>query len=154
MIKKKAKGKSKSKAKKSGKATTKRSLKKPLDPVKVHQEIAQIVKESAQEITEAVMVQATQGQLAPARFLLEMAGVFPHSTDGTFSTENEDSLAETLLNRLNIPLQPMVHDLLQKEEDEDIVIQPKKADEGDEAPGMESGDGKNNPAEEIAAVEK
>ena len=46
------------------------------------------------------------------------------------------------------------HDLLQKEEDEDIVIQPKKADEGDEAPGMESGDGKNNPAEEIAAVEK
>jgi len=153
MIKKKVKGKSKSKRKKSAKTSiSKRSLKKPLDPVRVRQEIAEIVKESAQEITEAVMVQATQGQLAPAKYLFEMAGVFPHSTDGTFATENEDSLAQTLLNRLNIPLEPVVHDELQKEEDEDIVIQPKKAGAGDAASGMES-DGEKRGAEENKPLE-
>jgi len=155
MIKNKGKGKSKSKGNKSAKAKgTKRSSKKPLDPVKVRREISEIVMESAQAITQAVKVQAAQGQLAPAKFLFEMAGVFPPSTDGTFTTENEDSLAKTLLNRLNIPLEPVVHDLLQKEEDEDIVIQPKKVAEGDVASEKESGEEKKSAEDEIATVEK
>ena len=42
-------------------------------------------------------------------------------------TEREESLAETLLDRLNIPKTPVVHDELQKEEDEDVmVMQPVK----------------------------
>jgi len=155
MIKKKAKGKSKSKAKKSADVTTtKRSAKKPLDPVKVRQEIAEIVKANASGITKAVTLQATQGQLAPAKYLFEMAGVFPYSTDGTFSTENEDSLAKTLLNRLNIPLEPVVHDLLQKEEDDEIVIQPKPPARSDGASDVESGEKKSDAGSKCAAVEK
>jgi hypothetical protein len=31
-----------------------------------------------------------------------------------------------LLDRLNIPKRPLVHDQLQKEEDEDVTVPPKK----------------------------
>jgi hypothetical protein len=146
---KKKKAKSKASAKKTGKKRAKRNTaKKPLDPAKVREDIAGIVKAGAKGITKAVMLQATQGQLAPAKYLLEMAGVYPLSTDGNETSKDEDSLAETLLDRLNIPKTPVVHDELQKEEeDEDVVvIQPKKdaetdsessGDEKTEAVGME-----------------
>ena len=122
---KKKKAKSKTAAKKRAKRNT---AKKPLDPAKVREDIAGIVKAGAKGITKAVMLQATQGQLAPAKYLLEMAGVYPLSTDENETSKDEDSLAETLLDRLNIPKRLLVHDELQKEEDEDeVVIQPKKA---------------------------
>lgn len=126
MKKKKAKCKTtvKKPAKKRVKSVT---AKKQLDPAKVREEIAGIVKAGAKGITKAVMVQATQGQLAPAKYLLEMAGVYPLSADESPTSKEEESLAETLLDRLNIPKHPVVHDELQKEEDEDVVvIQPKK----------------------------
>ena len=126
MKKKKAKGKTV--AKKAAKKRAKRgTAKKQLDAAKVREDIAGIVKAGAKGITKAVMLQATQGQLAPAKYLLEMAGVYPFSTDESLTSKGEDSLAETLLDRLNIPKRPLVHDELQKEEDEDAtVIQPKK----------------------------
>jgi len=126
---KKKKAKSKTAAKKTAKKRAKRNTaKKPLDPAKVREDIAGIVKAGAKGITKAVMLQATQGQLAPAKYLLEMAGVYPLSTDENETSKDEDSLAETLLDRLNIPKRLLVHDELQKEEDEDeVVIQPKKA---------------------------
>ena len=125
---KKKKAKSKTAAKKTAKKRAKRNTaKKPLDPAKVREDIAGIVKAGAKGITKAVMLQATQGQLGPAKYLLEMAGVYPLSTDENETSKDEDSLAE-LLDRLNIPKRPLVHDELQKEEDEDeVVIQPKKA---------------------------
>jgi hypothetical protein len=97
------------------------------------------VKAGAKGITKAVMLQATQGQLAPAKYLLEMAGVYPLSTDENQTSKDEDSLAETLLDRLNIPKRPLVHAELQKEEDEDVaVIQPKtEAGESSEESGEE-----------------
>jgi hypothetical protein len=136
----KKKAKSKTAAKKTGKKRAKRNTaKKPLDPAKVREDIAGIVKAGAKGITKAVMLQATQGQLAPAKYLLEMAGVYPLSTDENQTSKDEDSLAETLLDRLNIPKHPLVHDELQKEEDEDVVvIQPKKeAGEDSEESGEE-----------------
>jgi hypothetical protein len=52
------------------------------------------------------------------------------------------------LDRLKIPKTPMVHDELQKEEDEDVVvIQPKKEAEGDSG---ESGEEKKA---EVVGVE-
>jgi hypothetical protein len=98
------------------------------------------VKAGAKGITKAVMLQATQGQLAPAKYLLEMAGVYPLSTDENQTSKDEDSLAETLLDRLNIPKRPLVHDELQKEEDEDVVVIQLKTEAGEGS--EESGDEK------------
>jgi hypothetical protein len=124
---KKTKAKGKTTVKKTAKKVKSVTAKKQLDPAKVREEIAGIVKAGAKGITKAVMVQAAQGQLAPAKYLLEMAGVYPLSTDESPTSKEEESLAETLLDRLNIPKHPVVHDELQKEEDEDVVvIQPKK----------------------------
>jgi hypothetical protein len=108
MIKKKAKGKATKK-----KTATKKSCprsKKERNPVAVHNDIAKIVESGAKRITKAVMEQAMAGQLAPAKFLLEMAQIFPKATDGSFSTTDEESLAATLLRRLDLPLEPVVRD--------------------------------------------
>jgi len=124
MKKKKAKA---VKEKKTAKKTVKKgTAKKQLDAAKVREDIAGIVKAGAKGITKAVMLQATQGQLAPAKYLLEMAGVYPLSTDGSQTSKEEDCLAQTLLDRLNIPKTPVVHDELQKEDDDVMVIQPQK----------------------------
>jgi hypothetical protein len=126
-------GASKKSEKKSAKKTAKRSPRgKNLDPAKVREEIAGIVKAGAKKLTEAVMVQANQGQLAPAKYLLEMAGVYPVATDMSPTTDREESLAETLLDRLKIPKSPVVHDELQKEEDEEPNQPKKEAEEGNE----------------------
>jgi len=114
------------KQKKTAKKTVKGTTKKQLDAAKVREDIAGIVKAGAKGITKAVMLQATQGQLAPAKYLLEMAGVYPLSTDGSQTSKEEECLAETLLDRLNIPKTPVVHDELQKEDEDVMVIQPKK----------------------------
>jgi hypothetical protein len=97
-------------AKKSGK----KKASKNKDAAQVREELAGMVKSGAKEITEAVMDQAMQGELAPAKYLLEMAGVFPPPNDGEQATEEEDCLAKTLLDRLNILRKPS-----QSEEDAD-----------------------------------
>lgn len=113
----------KKKAKKSSKRrTTRRATgKKNLDAAKVREDIAGLVKNGAKGITKAVIDQAMHGELAPAKYLFEVAGVYPPSTDGSLSTSEEDSLAKTLLDRLNIPDKPVVAD---QEDDEEIVIAP------------------------------
>jgi hypothetical protein len=58
-----------------------------------------------------------------------MAGVYPPSTDGNVSTTDEDCLAKTLLDRLNIPASPVVHDEREKEEDEEVVVIPASVGE-------------------------
>ncbi len=108
MIRKKTKGK----ATKKKAAKTKSCLrsKRERNPVAVHNDIARIVESGAKRITKAVMEQAMAGQLAPAKFLLEMAQIFPKATDGSFSTTEEESLAATLLRRLDLPLEPVMRD--------------------------------------------
>jgi hypothetical protein len=121
MIKKKAKKKKTSKKVK--KPSKKREVGKQMDPVKVRQDIAGIVKARAKQITKAVVEKASRGELAPTRYLLEMAGVYPLSTDGSIPSENEESLAATLLTKLGVPLEPVIHDMYEK--GEDIVIPPR-----------------------------
>lgn len=106
------------------KAAKKRSVKKPSDSAKVREQIAGIVKSEAKEITEAVMDQAMHGEVAPAKFLFEMAGVYPASTDDDAVSKEEDSLAKTLLDRLNIPDSPVVAD--QNSEDQELPSETAK----------------------------
>ena len=108
MTKKKAKGKTG--AKKAAKKKSSPIRTKTRNPAGVRNDIAKIVESGAKKIAKAVMEQAMAGQLAPAKFLFEMAEIFPLSTDGSHATENEDSLARTLLNRLDIPDEPIARD--------------------------------------------
>jgi hypothetical protein len=112
MIKKKAKSRAKKNvAKKTKKTATKTSAKKKsrgrsrkdLNPAEVRKDIAKIVGSGAKEMTVAVMNEAMKGQLAPAKYLFEVAGVYPPANDGTQATQEEDCLAKTLLDRLNAP---------------------------------------------------
>ena len=112
MIKKKAKGKS-AKSKKAKKSSGSKG-KKELNPAEVRKEIAQMVDSEAAEMAEAVIGEGKKGQLATVKYLFEMAGVYPPLTDGSQATTDEDCLAKTLLDRLNIPDKPVGRD----EEDE------------------------------------
>jgi hypothetical protein len=102
MTKKKAKKKTTGKAARKKKAGSK----KPIDPGQVRDQISGMVKSGAKEITAAVIGQAKLGQLAPARFLFEVAKIFPPVNDGEAATAEEDCLAKTLLARIDAPKKP------------------------------------------------
>ena len=119
---KKTKAKSKTAVKKAAKKKRKVTSRKDLDPAEVRKGISTMVKSHAKTMTKAVIDLGEKGQLAPVRYLFEMAHIFPPLADGSQSSEDEDSLAKTLLNRLNIPDEPIVRD----DEDELIRIATMK----------------------------
>ncbi len=119
---KKSKGKSRAAAKKSSKESANKLAKesaekseggstsepeKPGDLVQVRQKIDDLVRGSAEDIAAEVIRVAKKGQLAPAKYLFEMAGVYP-LTEETGPKAHEDSLAQILLKRLGLPLEPVV----------------------------------------------
>jgi hypothetical protein len=106
MMRKKARNKAKDKkaAKRSKRAAQKA---KDLNPGTVRKNIARIVEANSVEIAEAVVEEALKGQLAPAKYLWEMSGIYPSLGEGDTSlAEYEESLAETLMKRLGIPYTP------------------------------------------------
>jgi hypothetical protein len=115
----------KKKAKRSsGRGTTRRTTsKKQENASKVREDIAGMVKSGALDIAEVVMDHAMAGELAPVKFLFEMAGVYPASTDGSTESAEEDCLAKTLLDRLNIPDSPVIADQIEGEE---MVMKPTR----------------------------
>ena len=143
-MKKKAKSKAvKTKTGKAkGKSTSPRA-KKESNPAEVRKDISKFVQSGARRIAKAVMEQATTGQLAPAKYLFEVAGIYPALTDGTFGTEDEDCLAKTLMNRLNLPDKPIAPD----DEDEMGTVESPAAEgsagptESETTPESPSGDG-------------
>ncbi len=147
------KKKAKSKVAKMGKTKAKSKsacprVKKDSNPAEVRKDISKMVQSGAKRIAKAVIEQAGTGQLAPARYLFEVAGIYPALTDGTFGTEDEDCLAKTLMNRLNLPDKQIAQD----DEDEMGKIgsgvvegsagptEPEQPAERSEGDGMESGD--------------
>jgi hypothetical protein len=143
MKKKKAKGKTA--AKKTAKKNEPELETKELNPAQVLKDISALVEAKADKLAEAVIGEGMKGQLSPVKYLFEMAHIFPPPTDESLTSKDEDSLAETLLDRLNIPKRPLVHDELQKEEDEEVmVMQPKKeaAENGESEESSEDDDEK------------
>jgi hypothetical protein len=138
MIKKKAK--SKATKKKVAKKRSPRS-RKERNPAAVRNDIAKIVESGAKKITKAVMEQAMHGQLAPAKFLFEMASIYPSSTDGSFSTTDEDCLAQTLMRSLGLPDTPIARD--EEDPPETPILAekptPKATDEEEAGTGSDSG---------------
>jgi hypothetical protein len=111
MAKKKAK--SKAAEKKTAKKSTPKSKQEP-NPAEVRKNIAIMVESEAETMALAVIGEGKKGQLAPVKYLFEVAEIYPPSTDGSHVTADEDCLAKTLLHRLNIPDEPIARD----EEDE------------------------------------
>lgn len=109
IMKKKAKSKAAKTVKAKAKSASPRA-KKESNPAEVRKDISKIVQSGARRIAKAVMEQAGSGQLAPAKYLFEVAGIYPALTDGTFGTDDEDCLAKTLMNRLDLPDKPIALD--------------------------------------------
>ena len=112
----------KKKAKKKGKSKKSGSKENPkeLNPAKVRIDIARMVEGCALDMAKAVALAGKQGQLAPAKYLLEVGGIYPPVTDGSMQeSSKEESLAETLCKRLNIPT-----DSIPMEEDEEPIELP------------------------------
>jgi hypothetical protein len=101
----------------------------------VRKDIAQMVASEATTMAQAVIDEGKKGQLATVKYLFEVAEIYPASTDGSFATTDEDCLARTLLNRMDVPDEPVARD----EEDEPKAAtsankpagKPADKDEGD-----------------------
>ncbi len=120
---------------------------KEKDTAEVRKELVQLVKDHAQKMTAAVVGEGEKGQVSPVKFLLELAGIFPvPEADVNAPDQREESLAETLLDRLGIPKTPIAADKYAKE-DEEIVIFPTKNvesspdDDEDDEEGSENREG-------------
>ena len=127
MTKKKANSKAalRTNGKKKSPSKSKGKNKNELNPAEVRKDISQMVKSEAATMAQAVIDEGKKGQLAPVKYLLELAKIFPEATDGSKATEDEDCLARTLLRRLDLPEEPIARD----EEDE-----PKAASASAEKP--------------------
>ena len=151
MTKKKAK--SKTATKKPARKKKSPGSRKERNPAAVRNDIAKIVESGAKKITKAVMEQAMHGQLAPAKFLFEMASIYPSSTDGSFSTTDEDSLAQTLMRSLGLPDTPIARDEEDLPSTSILAEKPTpKATDGEEA-GTASDSGSNSdlePSDEVS----
>ncbi len=95
---------------------------KHLDPVKVRDEVAGIVKLQAKAIAHGVVDKASHGGLAQAKYLFELAQIFPSQgaePATQAATEQENSLAKMLLDRLQPPETPNTDsDDLDREQDD------------------------------------
>ena len=98
MIRKKAKNKTA--AKKTAKKKSPAKLKAETNPADVRKEVSQLVKAQAAGMTQAVIEEGMKGQLAPVRYLFEMASIFPTAPNGEQATTEEDCLAKMLLDRI------------------------------------------------------
>ena len=78
---------------------------KPVDAAQARENVASLVRASATEIASGVLTGAKAGQLASAKYLFEMAGLFP-AKEAAASTLPEDTLSRTLLKRMGQPTEP------------------------------------------------
>ena len=129
---------------KKGKAKGKKSSKKEFNPAEVRKEIAELVGLNAMTMIEAVIEEGMKGQVAPTKYMLEVAHIFPQVNDGSEATREEDCLAKTLLDRLNIPDKPVGRD----EEEDFVTIPPRKVEAETESESEPEKSGKESAEEE------
>ncbi len=110
MIKKKAKSRAEERISKRapGKKSGGKKSQKELNPGEVRKDISRMVESEAATMVQAAIDEGNKGQLAPMKYLFEVANIFPAATDGSEASTEEDSLARTLLRRMDIPEEPVV----------------------------------------------
>jgi len=137
---------SKATAKKSAKKKTAAKPKKENNAADVRKRVSKMVKAKAMNMAKAVIGETKKGvpqdlQLATVKYLFEVAEIYPPQADQDAATADEDCLAKTLLNRLNIPDVP-----IRRDEDVDVVS-PEKSSVG-ESEGKDSGVKENEEGDE------
>jgi hypothetical protein len=81
-----------------------------VDMARVRKDISNMVGNSATEIAAGMISAALAGELAPARYLFEMAGLYPATAEIEAMDPEEDSLAHILLKRMGLPIEPVIRD--------------------------------------------
>ncbi len=84
--------------------------KEPVDMARVRKDISNMVGNSATEIAAGMIHAALAGELAPAKYLFEMAGLHPATEETEAADPEEDSLAHILLKRMGLPIEPVIKD--------------------------------------------
>jgi hypothetical protein len=102
------------------------------DAAQVRENLKRQVRGSAEKIADGLISVAEAGQLAPAKYLFEVAGLYP-ATEETGPREN--SLAYVLLKRLGLPTEPMT-----REKEEEQRLNAEVAEKGPET-RRDGGDG-------------
>lgn len=87
---------------------------KAVDIVQARENVATVVRNSATEIAKGLIEGAKAGQLASAKYLFEVAGLYPAAAEQTVTARPEDSLAHILLKRMELPTEPVI-----REDDQD-----------------------------------
>jgi hypothetical protein len=72
----------------------------------VRKNIAALVRVSADEIAARFVEAAKAGQVAPAKYLFEVVGLYPPTAETLSNPEN--SLAYVLLKRMGLPTEPVI----------------------------------------------
>ena len=147
MTKKKAKGKKATK--KAPRKRARKTTRKELNPSEVRKDIAAKVEAEADELADAVIKEAKKGQLSTVKYLFEMAHIYPEVLEQIKLEEEGESLAATLLTKLGVPLDPVIHDMYEK--GEDIVIPPRQIDAVECGGG--AGESDKEKKEELVGVE-
>jgi len=84
--------------------------KEPVDMARVQKDISNMMGNSATEIAAGMIKAALAGELAPAKYLFEMAGLYPATEETEATNPQEDSLAHILLKRMGLPIEPVIKD--------------------------------------------
>ena len=117
----------------------------PVDFVEARKNVATLVRMAANDIAAGLIEQAKSGELAPTKYLFELAGLYPATPET--SSKPENSLAYALLKRMGLPTDPM-----SAEEDAEPSLfssaaEPVAAPEGDAREKCESGFDQDSEAE-------
>jgi hypothetical protein len=139
-MKKAAAKKAKTKIGKPAKKKHSRKSKKPADIAEVRKEITELVTDAASELTVAVVEEGRKGQLAPVKYLFEMAGLYP-APGGAQEKPEEAALAKTLLDRLGLPHDPVIKE--EGDAESKVNLHAGRTPNGCCGDGEESDDGRS-----------
>jgi len=138
---------SKTTAKKSAKKKSAAKPKKENNAADVRKRVSTMVKAKAVNMAKAVIGETKKGvpqdlQLATVKYLFEVAEIYPPQADQDTATADEDCLAKTLLNRLNIPDVPIRRD----EDDVEVSVEKASGDDS-QGSGLKENEEDNEPAQ-------
>jgi hypothetical protein len=84
--------------------------KEPMDMARVRKDISNMMGNSASEIAAGMINAALAGELAPAKYLFEMAGLYPPAEEIEATNPEGNSLAQILLKKMGLPIEPVIKD--------------------------------------------
>ncbi len=141
--KKQGKGKSKGTAKTAAKKSAPARGKKPADMVQARSNISNLVRKASDQIAKEMIDTAKKGELARAKYLFELAGLYPANEETAPKTEAE-SLAQIVIKGLGGPATEVV-----EQDEEEAEEAPARIDVGQVEGASEESAGKGDGSGEL-----